>query len=138
MHRITRGIAGAALAAGLALGGGMAANADSGAAVVEQSGDCRTAVAMKQRPDGYTEYEVKIACAKLDPGVKARAVATFDGGTREVPTPWVSRPRAEAGITIATTAVLGNVRIEYAPAAADADAGADAEADADAGSAADA
>jgi hypothetical protein len=116
MNTITKGIAGAALAAGLALTGGVAANAADGiAAVADQDQGCRTAFSAKERGDGYTEYELGITCDRLAPGTAARAVATFqneDGTQRKVPTAWVDQAPGSAGIRIATKAKAIDVRIE--------------------------
>lgn len=116
MNTITKGIAGAALAAGLALTGGVAANAADGiAAVAQQDQGCRTEFSATQRGDGYTVYELNVSCDELAPGVEARGVVTFqneDGTKRDVATDWIDQAPGSAGIRIATKAKAIDVRIE--------------------------
>lgn len=118
MNTITKGIAGAALAAGLALSGGVAANAADGiSAVAEQDQGCRTSLSAKERGDGYTVYELNVSCNELAPGEWARGVVTFqneDGTTRDVATDWIDQAPGAAGVRVATKAKAIDVRIERA------------------------
>lgn len=122
MNTITRGIAGAALAAGLALSGGVAANAadgvPNGTVVSDPSKDCQAEFSAKDRRDGYFEYQLGITCEWLAPGVEARAIATFrnaDGTTRDIATDWVTSAPGSERISVATkaTAKAIDVRIEH-------------------------
>jgi hypothetical protein len=124
MNTITRGIAGAALATGLALGGGVAANASEGVAATDAittmtEGDARCAAdfSVTERDDSLFEYALGIRCDALDAGVSARAVATFENadGTRSViATRWLDRAPGQTAIKITAPekAKAVDVRIE--------------------------
>jgi hypothetical protein len=118
MKTITQGMLGAALAAGLALGGGVAANAaEAGTPVAANDESCSTELSATERSDGYTEYDLSIACDELPDGVWARAVLTFeneDGTKREVRTAFVDDATGSASIRVATKAKAVDVRIERA------------------------
>lgn len=118
MNTIMRGVAGTALAAALALGGGVAANAaDGGAPVAAHDQGCSTELSATERHDGYTEYELSITCDELAEGTLARAVVTFeqaDGSRREIRTGFVDHAPGSASIRVATKAEAVGVRIERA------------------------
>lgn len=132
MHTITRGFAGAALAAGLALTGGVAANAADGitpvadgiaavvpgeaTTVVDEGNRCRADFSSVDRRDGMFEYRLDLRCDELDAGVEARAVVTFenaDGTRRDISTPWIAKAGGSESIRVATAATPIELRIEH-------------------------